>query len=109
MRIDTSHGPQPSAESERSSPQGSAAGAGVSAGSAPGGILGEDQAQLSGAHTQVAALAAQASQLPEVRQERVQSLRQAVESGNYYASPDEVAGAIVTHLIGFGSQAQAAG
>jgi flagellar biosynthesis anti-sigma factor FlgM len=60
---------------------------------------GEDQASLSGAHVQIAALSAQASQLPEVREQRVQALRQAVESGQYRAEPQQVAGALVTHMI----------
>ncbi|HTS08142.1 MAG TPA: flagellar biosynthesis anti-sigma factor FlgM [Candidatus Eisenbacteria bacterium] len=42
-----------------------------------------DQAQLSGAHIQVQALAAQASQLPEVREAKINALREAVQSGQY--------------------------
>jgi len=61
--------------------------------------LGEDQAQLSGAHAQVQALAAQASQLPEIRQARVDSLRQAVRGGQYHPEPQQVAGALVAHMI----------
>jgi flagellar biosynthesis anti-sigma factor FlgM len=61
--------------------------------------VGEDEARLSGAHVQVAALAAQASQLPEVRQARVQALRQAIESGQYEASPEKVARAIMVHMM----------
>jgi len=63
-----------------------------------GGDLGEDQAQLSGAHAQVSGLTAQASQLPEIRQQRVQALRQALENGQYHASPQQVAGAVLAHL-----------
>lgn len=59
----------------------------------------EDQAQLSGAHAQVQALAAQASQLPEVRHQRVESLRQAIVGGQYRADSQQVAGAIVDHMI----------
>jgi flagellar biosynthesis anti-sigma factor FlgM len=61
--------------------------------------LGEDQAQLSGTHAQVEALTAQAGQLPEVRQEKVQALRQAVEAGRYHASPETVAGALLADVV----------
>jgi flagellar biosynthesis anti-sigma factor FlgM len=61
--------------------------------------LGEDQAQLSGAHAQVQALAAQAAQLPEVRQEKVQALREAIEAGHYHASAENVAGAMLAHIV----------
>jgi flagellar biosynthesis anti-sigma factor FlgM len=96
MRIDSNHGLQPLPENERSTTsQANAAGASALGNSA----VGEDQAQLSGAHVQVAALTAQASQLPEVRQQRVQALRQAIQSGSYHASPQQVAAAVFAHLI----------
>jgi flagellar biosynthesis anti-sigma factor FlgM len=95
MRIDSNRGAQSAAETDRTSAQGGAA-ANNSSGA---GAIGEDQAQLSGAHTQVAALAAQAAQLPEIREERVQSLRQAVSSGQYDAPPEKVASAMLTYLI----------
>jgi flagellar biosynthesis anti-sigma factor FlgM len=60
--------------------------------------MGEDQAQLSGAHLQVAALAAQAAALPEVRQERVQALRQAIQSGQYRSDAQKLAGALISHM-----------
>ncbi|HME36550.1 MAG TPA: flagellar biosynthesis anti-sigma factor FlgM [Candidatus Sulfotelmatobacter sp.] len=97
MRIDLNHEPQSVAESNRSSAQSTAAAAAsVSASRVLGG---EDQAELSGAHAQVQALAAQALQLPEVRQERVQALRQAVEGGAYSTSPEAVAGAMFAHML----------
>jgi flagellar biosynthesis anti-sigma factor FlgM len=61
--------------------------------------LGDDQAQLSGTHTQVQALAAQALRLPEVRQEKVGALRQAILSGTYRPGSDDVADALVDHLL----------
>jgi flagellar biosynthesis anti-sigma factor FlgM len=64
-----------------------------------GGTLGEDQAQLSGVHVQVQALAAQAAQLPEVRQGRVNALRQVVSEGNYHPSSDEVAQAMFDNML----------
>jgi flagellar biosynthesis anti-sigma factor FlgM len=95
MRIDSNQGAQSAAETERPGAQGGAAANGASG----AGAIGEDQAQLSGAHTQVAAVAAQAAQLPEIREERVQSLRQAVSSGQYDAPPEKVASAMLTYLI----------
>ena len=94
MRIDLNHGPQPLPESNRAKAQ-SAASAGSSAGKL---TEGEDQAELSGAHAQVQALAAQALQLPIVRQERVHALRAAIQSGLYHPSPEVVAGAVFEHM-----------
>lgn len=97
MRIDSNHGPQPP-ESNRS-PQNSPAAGSASASNALGSLIGEDQTQLSGVHVQVEALAAQASQLPEVREERVHALRQAVQSGQYQPVSEQVAGALLAHMI----------
>lgn len=58
----------------------------------------EDQAQVSGTHMLVQALAAEATQLPEVRQEKVSALRQAVQSGDYSPDPEQVADALFSHL-----------
>jgi flagellar biosynthesis anti-sigma factor FlgM len=98
MRIDSNQGPQPLNESNAASSQDTAAASNASS-YANGYAIGEDQAQLSGAHTQVEALAAQASQLPEIREERVLALRQAVESGQYSPSSEQVAGAVVDSMI----------
>ena len=95
MRIDPNPVGQPVPESSRGGNQKNAS-ASSSAGSS---ALGQDQAELSGAHTQVEALAAQAAQLPEVREERVHALRQAVQSGGYHVDAEKVADAIFTHLI----------
>ena len=94
MRINLNSPPQPSHDS--SSRTSSASNDGPSA-SHP--LAGEDQAQLSGIHIRGQALAAQISQLPEVRQERVQALRQAIQNGQYQASPEKVAGALFDHMI----------
>ncbi|HVI08288.1 MAG TPA: flagellar biosynthesis anti-sigma factor FlgM [Candidatus Binatia bacterium] len=61
--------------------------------------FGEDQAELSGAHVQVQALASAALQFPEIRQEKVSALRQVVESGRYSPDPEQVAGALMDHLL----------
>lgn len=96
MRIDLNHAPQATPETDRANPASNRVGSGSSANNVLGG---EDQAQLSGAHAQVPALVAQVSQLPEVRQERVHALRQAIQSGHYRTNPDKVAGALFNHMI----------
>ncbi len=96
MRIDLNYGPQAASESDRIRAQNPPAADSASA--AKTGAA-EDQAQLSGAHVQVEALAAQASQLPEVREQRVQALRLAVQSGQYQSDPQKIAGALVTHMM----------
>jgi flagellar biosynthesis anti-sigma factor FlgM len=95
MRIDFNHGPQNVSEGSKTSPQSQETGNRA----ALSGTIGEDQAQLSGAQVQVAALAAHASQLPEVRETRVQALREAVIAGRYNTAPDEIAGALMIHMI----------
>lgn len=96
MRIDLngSSGSQQSAESSRSTLHG-----GALAASQLDSRQGEDLAQLSGAHVQAAALAAQALQLPEVRQERVQSLQLAIQKGQYQLQPKEIGRAVFAHMI----------
>jgi flagellar biosynthesis anti-sigma factor FlgM len=94
MRINLGQGSQPVNESSVNFSQRGGSGAGANSGTA----IGEDQTQLSGAHLQVAALAAQAAALPEVRQERVQALRQAMQSGQYHADPQKLAGALMSHM-----------
>jgi flagellar biosynthesis anti-sigma factor FlgM len=61
--------------------------------------LGEDQAQLSGGQVQIQALAAQALQIPEIRQERVQALRQAIQSGQYHPDPEKVASRVMVQMM----------
>jgi flagellar biosynthesis anti-sigma factor FlgM len=60
--------------------------------------LGEDSAQLSGTHVQVQALVAQALQFPEVRQEKIDALRQSVLGGSYQPTSKQVAEAVFAHL-----------
>jgi len=95
MRIDFQYTPQSTTEANRGSAQNNAS-ANAAAAAAP---TAEDQTVLSSAYVQVAALSAQAAQLPEVREQRVQALRQAVESGHYRAEPEQIAGALVAHMI----------
>lgn len=97
MRIDPNQAAQAASESSsRSSSQSSASADSRASASSP---LGEDQAQLSDVHVQAQTLAAQASQLPEVREEKVNALRQAVLDGSYQPSSTEVAGALFAHMV----------
>jgi flagellar biosynthesis anti-sigma factor FlgM len=64
-----------------------------------GSALGKDQAQLSDMHLQIQGLTAQALQLPEVRQEKVNALRQVVENGRYKPSSNQVAEALFDHML----------
>ena len=96
MRIDPNQGAQPLPESDRTSSQSSASQNHVSGGSA----LGEDQAQLSGAHVQVQALAAQVAQFPDTRLEKVSALRQLVLGDGYQRSSKQLAGALFDHMVG---------
>jgi len=52
-----------------------------------------DAASLSTSST-VSALAAQLRQMPDVRQERVAALRQAIQSGEYQVSDEQIADAL---------------
>lgn|SRR5579883_2681022 len=94
MRIDFNSGTQPLDESRLASGQSRSA----SMTSSAEAELGQDQASLSTAHTQVQSLVAQAMHLPEVRQERVQALRQAVSSGRYRAEAKQTAGSLFQNL-----------
>jgi len=96
MRIDLNYGPPPLPEARGNGAQS----VGVTNASAGNLLDVEDQAQLSGAHSQVQALVAQASQLPEMREERVLALRQAVEGGHYESNPEKTAGAMLLHRMG---------
>jgi flagellar biosynthesis anti-sigma factor FlgM len=98
MRIDGNAGAQGVPESSRSSNQTPAGGEARAAASGVSASA-EDQAQLSGLHVQVQALTAQALQLPEIRQDKVNALRQVVLSGNYQPSAEQTAGALFMHLL----------
>src|SRR5580698_6281818 len=90
MRVDLNHGAQSLPQTERSATENDPASS-TSEASGSSQAPGVDQAQLSGAHTQVAALAAQAAQLPEVREERVQSLHHSLPSRRYPPPTTQVA------------------
>ena len=60
---------------------------------------GQDQAQLSLDNSAIQNLKAQLAKLPEVRQDRVDALRQAVSSGNYRVSDQQLSDAIGSDLM----------
>ena len=60
----------------------------------------QDQAQLSVDNNTIQQLKANLSQVPEVRQERVDALRQAVSSGSYQVSDQQLSDAIGSDLLG---------
>jgi flagellar biosynthesis anti-sigma factor FlgM len=97
MRIDSNQEAQRASTSERTSNPPVATGNSASQGSS--GAVGEDQAQLSGFHLQVQSLVAQLSGLPETTQQKVNALREAVVSGRYQASPEQVAGAMFSNMV----------
>lgn len=99
MRIDTNQTAQPLAESNRSGNSNPASVDTRASTSSASAALGEDSAQLSGAHVQVQALVAQALQFPEVRQEKVNALRQSVLGGSYQPSASQVAEAVLGHML----------
>ncbi len=61
---------------------------------------GQDQAQLSVDNDTIQQLKANLSQVPEVRQERVDALRQAVSNGSYQVSDQQLSDAIGSDLLG---------
>jgi flagellar biosynthesis anti-sigma factor FlgM len=99
MRIDASAGAQGPPETERSGTQSASSAGQASATGTSDGVLGEDQAELSGTHVQVQVLTAQALQLPEIRQEKVNALRQVVQGGTYQPSSDQIAEAMFTQML----------
>jgi len=58
-----------------------------------------DGASLSTSST-VSELAAQIKQMPDVRQERVAALRQAIQSGEYQVSDEQIADALHAQVFG---------
>jgi len=61
---------------------------------------GEDTLRLSSAHGEVQTLTANLANVPEVRTQRVASLQQQVQSGNYHPDASKVADAIITDQSG---------
>jgi negative regulator of flagellin synthesis FlgM len=59
----------------------------------------QDRTQLSGDSTTVQQLKASLAQVPEVRQQRVAALRQAVGNGSYQVSDEQLSDAIGSNLL----------
>ena len=59
----------------------------------------QDQAQLSVSNQTLEQLKAALSQVPEVRQDRVDALRQAVSSGTYNVSDQQLSDAIASDML----------
>ena len=59
----------------------------------------QDAAQLSAGVQRVSALESQLAQLPEVRPERIAQLQQAIRSGNYSVSNDQIAAAMLSDRL----------
>lgn len=55
----------------------------------------EDTASLSSDSVSLSSLGSQAMQAPDVRQEKVDALRQAIGNGTYSVSPDQIAEAML--------------
>jgi flagellar biosynthesis anti-sigma factor FlgM len=58
-----------------------------------------DTFQLSSGQATITQLTAQLSQIPDVRQEKVNVLSNEIQSGNFRRSSEQVAGAVVTQLF----------
>jgi hypothetical protein len=97
MRIETHQESQPASPGE-------------GAGSAPPGecncrltgrasTLCADQSQLSIFHLQIQPLVARVCEFPETAQGKVEALRQAVISGIYRPTPDQVAAALLSNMV----------
>jgi flagellar biosynthesis anti-sigma factor FlgM len=95
MGIDQSQGAEALLETGRARKQSPASSATSSCSSNSFG----DQAQFSGAQVQVQELAARALQLPEVREEKVSALRQAVLCGTYQPDVEQVAYELFAHML----------
>jgi negative regulator of flagellin synthesis FlgM len=61
---------------------------------------GQDEAQLSVDNDTIQSLRASLAQVPEVRQERVAALRQAVSQGSYQVSDQQLGDAMANDLLG---------
>jgi len=57
-----------------------------------------DEARLSTGSDAIQALKAQLNAIPDIRQQQVDGLRQAVESGTYQVSPQRIADAMLADL-----------
>ena len=63
-----------------------------------------DRASISVDHAKIAGLVAQALAYPEIRQERVSSLRQSINSGRYQPDVPKIARAFLSEVSGVSNQ-----
>ena len=94
MRIDLHLPSVERAGTERSAPSGSSA-------SSPerGSGAGVDEARFSLDQTRIQALESKALGAPEVRQEKVDALRTALQEGRYLVTPDQTAESLMSELL----------
>lgn len=59
----------------------------------------QDEARLALDHVRIRALESEVTKLPEIRLERVQELREKIQSGAYHVSNEQIADAIVSELF----------
>jgi flagellar biosynthesis anti-sigma factor FlgM len=98
MRVDlTTSGSEP-AEQNKAGRAGQAAAAESAATSASSATSGADQARFSFDRARVQSLEAQVLAQPEMRTAKVQSLRQAIDSGQYSVPASQIADAMTAEL-----------
>ncbi len=95
MRID----PNTRAQQAETSAEAAASNARAATPAAAAGEPAADSARFSLDQVHVQALTAQASSLPEIRQEKVTALGQAVRDGTYQVSPEQTAEAVLSELL----------
>ena len=95
MRIDLNFANTSSVESSRSAKNNGGKSHEVAGSSAV-----QDSTQLSTGIQRVSALESQLAQLPDLRSERVAHLQQAIRSGNYAVSNDQIASAMLSDRLG---------
>jgi|HubBroStandDraft_1064217.scaffolds.fasta_scaffold00210_29 flagellar biosynthesis anti-sigma factor FlgM len=104
MRVDfATYGAEPSEQGKASrAAQTGASGTAASGASGSGSdnISGLDQAQFSSDQTRSQSLATQVLEQPEVREDKVEALQQAIGSGQYSVPPSQIADALVNDLGG---------
>lgn len=93
MRIDLNPSPMPELERSNGSANAGKTGEPIAGANSS---ADEDVAQLSTGSDSVQALKAQLDSMPEVRQQRVDTLRQAIANGSFEVSPQRIAEAMTS-------------
>jgi negative regulator of flagellin synthesis FlgM len=91
MKIDVNSPTAPQMQAERSPKQTSASLA------ASGSSETDDRTTLNSSGNSIQRLTTQAMQSPEIRQDKVDSIRQAVDSGQYQVDPAKIADAMIAN------------